>query len=579
MPFDFLKVHFDEFDPNSEKAADGQRRSLAGLDYSPLPRVTWRSFNMGVLVSMGGLIFGYDTGQISGFLEMPDFLRRFGQGPDARGEYHFSTVRSGLIVALLSIGTLFGALAGAPLADRMGRRKSISVWSLVVGVGFVIQMAAEKAWYQVMIGRFVSGLGVGGLSLMVPMYQAETAPYWIRGALVCAYQLFITMGIFLAATINYGTVTHHPDDSACWRVVIGLGWLWVIILGLGILLFPETPRFDYRCGRADRARETLCRVYGAAPNHWAIHTQMEEIESKIRAEEGLDTTAMQEFVGMWRAPRMAYRILLGMSLQALQQLTGANYFFYYGTTVFRSVSIDSFKTQIILNTINFLVTFAGLYLVEHYGRRRSLIGGAAWMFCCFLVFASVGHFSLDRENPTSTRGAGVALIVFACLFILGFATTWGPMIWAIQAEMFPGRYRAKAMALSTASNWIWNFNIGFFTPFVTKAIDFRYGYVFAGCNFLAALVVYFFVVEGQGRTLEEIDTMYLERVEPRKSSRWVPPTPEEMARIRRLAGTELDAGDSGYGGGDGAGNGGSGKVVGKEVGGDGRVADHREHAV
>lgn len=222
-------------------------------------------------------------------------------------------------------------------------------------------------------------------------------------------------------------------------------------------------------------------------------------------------------------------------------MTGANFFFYYGTTVFKSVNIDSFITQIILNTINFVVTFIGLYLVEYYGRRKSLIAGAVWMFICFMVFASVGHFSLDQNNPQNTRGAGVALIVFASLFILGFATTWGPMVWTIMAEIYPSRYRAKAMALATASNWIWNFCIAFFTPFITKAIDFRYGYVFAGCNILAAAVVYLFVVEGQGRTLEEIDTIYIERVRPWKSSKWVAPPPEEMERIRKQAGTDVEA--------------------------------------
>ena len=244
---------------------------------------------------------------------------------------------------------------------------------------------------------------------------------------------------------------------------------------------------------------------------------------------------------MFQAPRMAYRIAVGVALQALQQLTGANYFFYYGTTIFRSVNIDSYITQIILNTINFVVTFIGLYLVEHYGRRKSLVAGSIWMFACFLIFASVGHFSLDRETPQNTRSAGIALIVFACLFILGFATTWGPMVWTIMSEIYPSRYRAKAMSLATASNWIWNFLLAFFTPFITGAIDFRYGYVFAGCNILGALVVYFFVVEGQGRTLEEIDTMYLEHVLPWKSSKWEAPPPQEIAAIRKRAGTELVA--------------------------------------
>jgi MFS transporter, SP family, sugar:H+ symporter len=107
--------------------------------------------------------------------------------------------------------------------------------------------------------------------------------------------------------------------------------------------------------------------------------------------------------------------------------------------------------------------------------------------------------------------------------------------------MFPGRYRAKGMALSTASNWLWNFLIAFFTPFITKAIDFRYGYVFAGCNAAAVFIVYFFVMEGQGRTLEELDTMFIERVSPRKSSKWVAPSKEEMSRLRKEAGTEMVA--------------------------------------
>lgn len=108
------------------------------------------------------------------------------------------------------------------------------------------------------------------------------------------------------------------------------------------------------------------------------------------------------------------------------------------------------------------------------------------------------------------------------------------------AEIFPSRYRAKGMALATASNWLWNFLLAFFTPFITADIDFRYGYVFAGCNLLGGLIVYFFVIEGQGRTLEEIDTMYLERVNPIKSAKWVPPPPEEMSRIRKEAGLDIE---------------------------------------
>lgn len=162
-----------------------------------------------------------------------------------------------------------------------------------------------------------------------------------------------------------------------------------------------------------------------------------------------------------------------------------------------------------------------------------------------MVFASVGHFSLDRVVPENSPHAGKAMIVFACLFILGFATTWGPIVWTIVAELYPSRYRSNAMALATASNWGWNFLLGFFTPFIVGDIDFRYGYIFAACLFVSAAVVYFCVIEGQGRTLEEIDTMYILHVDPRKSSSWVAPPPEKLVTTERLvrgevAGTDVD---------------------------------------
>ncbi|PSN59445.1 MFS monosaccharide transporter-like protein [Corynespora cassiicola Philippines] len=500
-----------------------------GYDTRPLPRLTWVSVSMGVLVSMGGFIFGYDTGQVSGFLEMRDFLNRFGQRRDD-GTPYFSNVRSGLIVALLSIGTLIGALVAAPIADWIGRRYSIIFWCGIFSVGMIVQIASTDEWYQVMLGRMVAGFGVGALSLLVPMYQAETAPRHIRGALISTYQLMITLGIFLAAVFNYALERHQSGKKASWQVTMGLGFVFAAILAGGILFFSETPRFDYRNGKVDQAKQTMVKVYGVPENHYSIHQELEEIKVKLEAENKTKGNPIQEWLGMWTAPKMAYRLILGMGLQMFQQLTGANYFFYYGTTIFVGVGIEnSFVTQMILNGINFGVTFYGLYIVEHYGRRKSLIAGSAWMFICFMIFASVGHFALDRENPANTPKSSRAMIVFACFFIFGFATTWGPMIWTICGELYPSRYRAKAMALSTASNWLWNFLLAFFTPFITGAIDFRYGYVFASCNVLGGLLIYFFVIEGQGRTLEEIDTMYLMGVAPWKSAGWQVPSLEEMS--------------------------------------------------
>ncbi|KAL1962297.1 hypothetical protein VTN77DRAFT_9840 [Rasamsonia byssochlamydoides] len=265
----------------------------------------------------------------------------------------------------------------------------------------------------------------------------------------------------------------------------------------------------------------MAKLHGVHENHRAIMRELEEVKVQHDAEL---STKDEPWYEIFRAPRMRYRIVLGMALQALQQLTGANYFFYYGTTTFRGAGIsNSYITQMILGAVNFGTTFGGLYVVEHFGRRKSLIAGGIVMFVCFMVYASVGHFALNVNNPPSTPGAGKAMVVFACLFITAFAMTWGPMIWAIVAELYPSRYRARAMALATASNWLWNFLISFFTPFIAGDINFAYGYVFAGCLFVGIVVVYFCVLESKDKTLEEIDMMYVLHVKPWKSSKWVPP--------------------------------------------------------
>ncbi|GFF95311.1 LOW QUALITY PROTEIN: sugar transporter [Aspergillus lentulus] len=204
---------------------------------------------------------------------------------------------------------------------------------------------------------------------------------------------------------------------------------------------------------------------------------------------------------MFQGPRMPYGIFLGIVLQAFQQLTGANYFFYYGTVVFNGAD-DPWRCQ-----------FRHDIRRSHFGRRKLLITGGMWMFVCFMAFPSVGHFSLNVRDPPQTPRAGKAMVVFACLFITGFAMTWGPT-------------SLSFIRRDTAPNWLWNFLIGFFTPFITGDIDFAYGYVFAECLFAAVVIVYFCVLEGKGKTFEEMDMMYVMRVPAWNRSKWVPPPPE-----------------------------------------------------
>ncbi|KAB5588785.1 High-affinity glucose transporter ght2 [Ceratobasidium theobromae] len=479
---------------------------------------------LAIVASMGGFIFGFDTGQISDILLMEDFLKRFAScgNPNDASTCKFNTYIEGLIVSLLSIGTAIGALIGAPTADFFGRRRAMSIECGIFSIGVIIQVCAFQAWYQVMIGRFVSGLGVGALSAAVPLYQAECAPRQLRGTLTGTYQLFITFGILVAYCISIGT--RETYNSASWRVVIAIGLVWALVLGVGILFMPESPRWLLKRGRMAEAERSIARVRGVEVEDKDDHVvrDLREMQDSVKYEQSLSQAG---WIDCFRPERKTlYRTLLGMSLQSLQQLTGANYFFYYGATVFNSVGIeDSFVTQIILGAVNFGCTFLGLYVMEKFGRRVPLMIGGVWQAIWLFVFAAAG----TARDPTLPENSGIGklMIISACLFILGYASTWAPGIWILIGETFPTRTRAKQGALATASNWIWNFLIAFFTPLITRKITYRYGFIFASCNLLGAVVVFFFLYESSSLSLEAVDVMYNDpNVKPWTSRNWEPPT-------------------------------------------------------
>jgi SP family sugar:H+ symporter-like MFS transporter len=249
------------------------------------------------------------------------------------------------------------------------------------------------------------------LAILQPGYALGASDVAFRSS----YQLFVTLGIFVAYCINFGT--ESMANSGSWRITLGITFLWGLILGIGIVFFPESPRYDYRHGRIDQARSTMSKLYGVPQNHRVILEELSEIEDQLEAESA-SKGGWHGWVETFQGPRMPYRIFLGIVLQALQQLTGANYFFYYGTVVFNGAGIrNTYVTQMILGGVNFGTTFGGLYVIEHFGRRKSLITGGIWMLVCFMVFASVGHFSLNVHDPPRTPGAGKAMVVIACLFI------------------------------------------------------------------------------------------------------------------------------------------------------------------
>lgn len=305
------------------------------------------------------------------------------------------------------------------------------------------------------MGRFIAGLGVGNLSVGVPMFQSECSPREIRGAVVASYQLMITFGILISNIVNYG-VRNIETSDASWRIVIGLGIAFSLPLGIGILAVPESPR--WLAGRDDweGARLSMSRLRGLKddPHNPLIEDDLNEMKEVLDKERQVGQGSWAEcFNPNSSIPKTLYRTLLGFSIHFLQQWTGVNYFFYYGATIFESAGIDDpILTQLILGAVNVFMTFYGLYVVEKYGRRWPLFLGAIWQAIWLLVFASVG----TAVDPSGNRAIGIVMIVSACMFIASFAGTWGPMAWVVIGETFPLRTRAKQASIATAGNWLGN---------------------------------------------------------------------------------------------------------------------------
>ncbi len=461
-----------------------------------------------LLVAFGGFILGWDTGTISGFVNDQDFIQRFGDLNPSTQSYELTDVRTGLIVSIFNIGCAIGGLFLSKAGDIWGRKKGLFIMMLVYIAGIVIQISSIKSWVQYVVGRIIAGLAVGSISVLCPMFISETAPKAIRGALVSSYQLMVTAGIFVGYCVEF-TAHHNFTNSGQWRIPLGLGFLWALLMMTGMFFMPESPRYLVSKGYPEHAKVSISKLNGTSSQSEFTVKECRSIENSVQMEKEIGSASWTELIT--GKPKIFYRLCIGIILQSLQQLTGCNYFFYYGTTIFKSVGLnDSFTTSMILGAINFASSFIALYAMDKMGRRKVLIIGAAGMAICEVFYAAIGSQLLYPEEfgVDPNQYVGNAMIVFACLFIFFFAVTWGPCVFVVISETYPLRIKSKGMGMAQSANWLWNFFIAFFTPRITSSIHFSYGYVFFGCNVFALLFVLFFVPETRGFSLEMVNSLY-----------------------------------------------------------------------
>ncbi|KAH1773058.1 hypothetical protein KXX20_004237 [Aspergillus fumigatus] len=501
--------------------------AACGANCEGVPGKSWPAIVIGLFVAFGGVLFGYDTGTISGILAMPYWQELFSTGyRDPTGHPNITSSQSAAIVSILSAGTFFGALGAAPMGDRIGRRWGLIASAQVFNLGVILQTAATGI-PLFLAGRFFAGLGVGLISALIPLYQSETAPKWIRGTIVGAYQLSITIGLLLASIVNNST--QNRMDTGCYRIPIAVQFAWSIILVGGMLILPDTPRYLIKRGNIDGAARALGRLRRLPADDPAVREELAEIQANHEYELSLGkSTYLDCFKG-----NLLKRLLTGCGLQALQQLTGINFIFYYGTQFFKNSGFkNSFTISLITNCVNVGSTLPGLYAIEKWGRRPVLFWGAVGMCVSQFVVAIIGTTTTGQDAHgviiVHNEPAQKAAIAFICFYIFFFASTWGPSAWVVTGEIFPLKIRAKSLSMTTATNWLLNWAIAYSTPYL---VDYGPGnanlqskifFVWGGCCFLCISFVYFLIYETKGLTLEQVDELYGEVSSARLSKHWTP---------------------------------------------------------
>ncbi|GAP83223.1 putative high-affinity glucose transporter RGT2 [Rosellinia necatrix] len=517
------------------------------------PGKAWPAIAIGLFVAFGGVLFGYDTGTISGILTMPYWRDTFSTGyRNSAGDLDVSPSQSSAIVSILSAGTFFGALASPFFADNIGRRWGLIASCWVFNLGVALQTAATGI-PLFLAGRFFAGFGVGLISAQIPLYQSETAPKWIRGAIVGAYQFAITIGLLLASIVNNST--QHRNDSGSYRIPVGIQFAWSLILIVGLTLLPETPRYLVKKGDEQGAARSLGKLRRLPADDPAIMAELAEIRASHEFELSLGQSS---YLDCFRGP-MIKRQLTGMGLQALQQLTGINFIFYYGTQYFKNSGIENpFTIQVITSVINVVSTLPGLWAVDKFGRRPLLFWGAIGMCIGQFIVALLGTLTTGQDALGNiivyNEAAQKASIAFIAVFIFFFASTWGPLAWVVTGEIYPLKTRAKSLSLATASNWLLNFVIAFVTPYLVDYgpnyanLQSKVFFIWFGACFLCIAFVYFYIYETRGLSLEEVDEMYSECKSARKSAKWVPSTGYRSRHGDTSIPGEVDG--KAYGGGD-----------------------------
>ena len=432
--------------------------------------------------ALGGLLFGYDTGVISGALI---FIKR---------EFGLTTAAEEIVVSGVLLGATIGAIIGGKAADRFGRRRVLLVTAAIFGIGALASALAPSPAILI-ASRIVLGSAIGLASTNVPVYLSEVAPPHARGWVVSLFQLAVTIGIVVAYLTDYAFASVEG-----WRWMLGLAVTPALVFGIGMFFLPETPRWLVRGGHHEVAHSTLVRIRGLAD----VNLEIEEIKASL---------AQQGESGHWtdllrRQVRPA--LVVGLGLAIFQQITGINTVIYYAPKILQAAGFNSASGAILatvgVGIVNVGMTILAMFLVDRVGRRPLLLAGIAGM----IVTLGVLGLSFRVSNPSGQ----LAWIAVICLmgYVASFAISLGPIFWLLIAEIYPLKIRGLAEGTAATFNWASNLIVSLtFLTLVEKLGASSTFLLYALASVASWLFAYYFVPETKGRTLEQIEAFWRAR--------------------------------------------------------------------
>lgn len=455
-------------------------------------------FLVGVFASMGSALYGYDLGVIAGVVGSEHFVKK----------YQASGAQNGAVVSLFTGGAFFGAMFAGLSGDMLGRRWTIFLGACLFIIGGSVQTAAQSLSY-LYAGRAFAGLGVGFLTMIIPVYQGEIAHPTIRGRITALQQFMLGIGALMAGWITWGTNKNYDDDRQ-WRIALGIQLMPAVVLAALILLFPESPRWLVDHNRGEEGLRTLAKLHSHGDvNDAFVQAEYAAIQETIAFEHEHEAKSYKElFVN-----RSAFRrLFIACALQASVQMTGVSAIQYFSVAIFEQIGISSgnaLKYQAINSILALLAQAACILTIDRFGRRWPLIIGNLFNCLMFLIATILLAVFPPSTDGTGSGSAGWGFIIVTWLYNISFSYSCGPLSWIIPAEIFDTHTRSKGVSIATMTSFAFNTMIGQVTDIAIRDVGgWHYFIVFVVCNFTNAIFFWLILPETRRVPLEHMNELF-----------------------------------------------------------------------